>query len=221
MSKQVRQMKQQAEAPLSDNVIIEKILGGEKQLFGDLMRRYNRRVFRVCFSVMQDDLEAEEMMQVAYVRAYERLAQFRFESEFSTWLTRIALNECFARQKKRRRSVPDPHTGNNVSDTETPYKMLVANELRILLEEAVNRLPEKYRTVFVLREVEGLPVADTMTCLGLTETNVKVRLSRAKEMLRDNLSAYYRNHELFPFHLTRCDRVVERVLDAIGVSPAR
>ena len=210
-------MKQQAEAPLSDKTLIDRILRGEKQLFGDLMRRYNQRVFRVCFSVMQDDLEAEEMMQVAYVRAYERLAQFRFESEFSTWLTRIALNECFAQQKKRRRSVPDPRTGNNVSDTETPYKMLVINELRFLLEEAVNRLPEKYRTVFVLREVESISVADTMTCLGLTETNVKVRLSRAKEMLRDNLSAYYKSRELFPFHLTRCDRVVERVLAAVGV----
>lgn len=220
MAKHMIQMDQQAEATLSDETLVTRVLRGEKQLFGDLMHKYNRRIFRICFSIMQDDLEAEEVMQAAYVRAYEKLAQFRFESEFPTWLTRIALNECFAHQKKRRRVAADSYTGENVSDTETPYKMVITNELRFLLEEAINRLPEKYRVVFIMREVEGVSIAETSACLGLTETNVKVRLSRAKEMLRDNLADYYKSQELFPFHLTRCDRVVERVLALISAYPA-
>lgn len=205
-------MNQQQEALPSDKALVAEVLRGEKRLFGELMHKYNRRIFRVCLSVLQDDLEAEEAMQAAYVRAYEHLAQFRFEADFATWLTRIALNECYARLKKRRRLVSDEHAGHHVPDMQTPYNMLVNHELRALMEASVNALPEIYRTVFVLREIEGASVAETATCLDLSESNVKVRLSRAKEMLRDQLSDWYKSHDLFPFHLTRCNRMVESVL---------
>ena len=212
-------MTQQAEIQCTDNGLVTQVLRGEKRLFGQLTHKHNRRIYRICFSVMQDDLEAEEAMQSAYVRAYEHLRQFRFESDFSTWLTRIALNECYARLKKRNRLVSDDHAGHNISDTETPYNRMVTNELRLLIEAAINKLPETYRTVFILREVEGASVAETMACLDLSESNVKVRLSRAKKMLRDKLNDLYKNQELFPFHLSRCNRMAERVLALIGADP--
>jgi len=206
---------------LPDNEIISRILTGEKNLYALLIRKYNQRLYRVGMSIINDDAEVEDTMQVAYIRAYENLGKFEFRSGFSTWLTRILINESLLRIKKRKSlAMKVEAVDNNMNQlslpvSKTPLSGVINKELKTALEEAIRQLPEKYRTVFIMREIEDMNVAETQQCLDLTEANVKVRLNRAKAMLRDTLQNYYRNEDLLSFHLTRCDRVVENVMKQI------
>jgi RNA polymerase sigma factor (sigma-70 family) len=198
---------------LSDNEIIARVLGGEKRLYEVIMRRYNQRLYRICMSIVGDSTEAEEIMQISYISAYEHLRDFGFKSAFGTWLTRITINESLQFVRRRNR-----HTTTEIADahdiptTESPLQSMMNTELRNVLESALAELPEKYRLVFMMREVEEMSIDETKECLNLTESNVKIRLSRAKEMLRQSLSQKYKTEELYGFHLTRCDRVVEYVM---------
>jgi RNA polymerase sigma-70 factor (ECF subfamily) len=207
---------------IPDSEIIARVLQGEKDLYALLVRRYNQRLYRVGMSMINDDAEVEDVMQVAYIKAYENLAQFEFKAVFSTWLTRILINECLLRIRKRKRSFPvDTTTMNNemyqqlTTDTQTPFKKVLNSELKNILQEAIQKLPEKYRTVFIMREIENMNVAETQECLDLSEVNVKVRLNRAKALLRNSLSTYYKKEEILHFHLTRCDRIVDNVMKGI------
>jgi RNA polymerase sigma factor (sigma-70 family) len=101
------------------------------------------------------------------------------------------------------------------TDTQTPFKKVLNSELKNILQEAIQKLPEKYRTVFIMREIENMNVAETQECLDLSEVNVKVRLNRAKALLRNSLSTYYKKEEILHFHLTRCDRIVDNVMKGI------
>jgi RNA polymerase sigma-70 factor (ECF subfamily) len=188
---------------IPDSEIIARVLQGEKDLYALLVRRYNQRLYRVGMSMINDDAEVEDVMQVAYIKAYENLAQFEFKAVFSTWLTRILINECLLRIRKRKRSFPvDTTTMNNemyqqlTTDTQTPFKKVLNSELKNILQEAIQKLPEKYRTVFIMREIENMNVAETQECLDLSEVNVKVRLNRAKALLRNSLSTYYKKEEI-------------------------
>ncbi len=208
---------------LNDEEIISGILAGKKQLFELLIRKYNSRLFRVGMSIINDDMEAEDIMQVAYIKAYEKLSTFRHESSFSTWITRILINESLARLKKRKQYVhmaEDNHSQSDTGANQNPAHKLLNKELSNALENAMLQLPEKYRLVFVLREVEDMSVAETVATLGITEANVKVRLNRAKSMLRDSLSSYYKNDGVFHFHLSRCNRIVANVMSTLGISIA-
>jgi RNA polymerase sigma factor (sigma-70 family) len=159
-------------------------------------------------------------MQVAYINAYENLEKFGFRSSFSTWLTRIFINECLLRLRKRKKSISmnDENMENVMKQDQeprTPVSATVNSELRSILNDAIRRLPEKYRTVFVMREIENMNVAETKECLNISEVNVKVRLNRAKAMLRDLLSAQYSKDDILNFHLSRCDRMVDNVMKTI------
>jgi RNA polymerase sigma factor (sigma-70 family) len=207
---------------LPDNEIITRILKGEKDFYALILRKYNQRLYRVAMSILNDESEAEDAMQVAYINAYDNLGKFAFKSAFSTWLTRILINECLLRLKKRTRSVSmDSEMINNefykfdTTNVQTPFMKTINNELKQALEVAIRQLPEKYRTVFVMREVEGMNVAETKDCLQISEVNVKVRLNRAKSLLRDSLSVYYKNEDILHFHLTRCDKMVGLVMEQI------
>lgn len=206
---------------IPDTEVISRIIGGEKNLYALLIRRYNQRLYRVGMSVINDDAEVEDAMQAAYISAYENLGKFQFKASFSTWLTRIMINECLQRIKKRKRSVPVPEGMNNgiyqqlTTDTETPMKKLLNSELKTILQQAIMALPEKYRTVFVMREIENMNVAETQECLDISEVNVKVRLNRAKALLRSSLHDYYKKEEVLHFHLSRCDRIVNAVMNKI------
>src|SRR5215510_5495540 len=146
------------EASISDEEIVRRVCGGETYLFEIIMRRYNQRLFRVIRAILRDDNETEEVMQEAYVRAFEHLRQFEGRSKFSTWLTKIAVYEAYARGRGRER----------LSDNETYWEDLIAardrspeertfdSEMRLLLERAVDSLPEEHRAVFMLRDVEGM-----------------------------------------------------------------
>ena len=180
------------------------------------MRSYNQRLYRIGMSILNDDQDAEDAMQTAYINAYEHLESFEERSSFGTWLTRIMLNECLARKKKKLKFIMDQQKqpGNQINMI-TPDFVLANKELNGVLETAVNQLPEKYRLVFVLREIEELSVRQTAETLSIEESNVKARLSRAKSMLRGSLQGFMKEN-VYSFHLTRCDRVVDRVLKLIG-----
>ena len=207
---------------ISENEIIRRVLTGEKDLYAILVRRYNQRLYRVGMSIINDDVEVEDAMQGAYIKAYENLEKFAFKSSFSTWLTRILINESLLRIKKRKQflNLNDDMIENEMHQqspgaSQTPLMKIVNTELKAALETAIRQLPEKYRTVFVMREIEDMNVAETQECLDLTEVNVKVRLNRAKVMLQKSLSAFYKKEDLLHFHLSRCNKITEYVMTQI------
>ncbi len=209
---------------ISDHEIITRILSGEKNLYTLIVRRYNQRLYRIAMSIIDDDSEAEDVMQVTYINAYENLGKFAFKASFSTWLTRILINESLLRLKKRGKSI---NMNDDIMDKEiyqqnrievqTPVSKMLNSELKSALEEAIRRLPEKYRTVFIMREIEDMNVAETQACLAISEVNVKVRLNRAKVLLKESLSEFYQKQNILHFHLSRCDKMVERVMKQVEV----
>jgi RNA polymerase sigma-70 factor, ECF subfamily len=216
-----------ASTELKDEDVVARVLAGETALFEILMRRYNQRLYRVSRVILRDDAEAEDVMQDAYVRAYEHLHQFAGKAAFSTWLTRIAIHEALARKRRRgRQQELDalPMNGESMSIMKSsapgPEETTASTQARELLEQAIEKLPETYRTVVVLREVEDMSVADTAASLGVTEAVVKTRLHRAHAMLRKELysRAKDRATDLYQFHAIRCDRVVKAVFERIQAS---
>ncbi|WEK18377.1 MAG: sigma-70 family RNA polymerase sigma factor [Candidatus Pedobacter colombiensis] len=198
---------------LTDETIVQRVLDGEKNLYELLMRKFNPQLYRISMSIINDDKEAEDIMQITYVNAYRQLVNFKHQSSFGTWITRILINESLL-HKKRKLKQEKRLMENKYNDlnNETPLKNLVNKELKTILEKAVATLPEKYRLVFVMREVQGMSTNETMEALELGESNVKIRLTRAKEMLRSELNNY---HQLYEFNLVRCDAVVNYVMQAI------
>lgn len=200
---------------LSDEEIVERIVAGDAALFEILMRRYNQRVYRAVRAVLRDDDQAEDVMQQAYLNAYTHLRQFERRSQFSTWLTRIAVNEALARRGKRRGGEEDETMMELVaSSAPDPEQQTLASELREVMQREVEALSDGFRSVFVLRDVEGLSTAETADTLGISEDLVKTRLHRARTQLRDNL---YRRagvtlESLFAFGNARCDSVVAAVM---------
>jgi RNA polymerase sigma-70 factor (ECF subfamily) len=212
----------QSPGVIPDQELINRILAGEKDLYAWIIRRYNARLYRVGMAMINDDAEVEEAMQVAYIKAYEHLAKFAFRSSFSTWLTRILINECLLRLKKRKTITHLNELVMNSAvfplhspDAQTPASKACNTELRHILEAAIRQLPEIYRTVFVMREIENMNVQETKECLDISEVNVKVRLNRAKSLLRASLSHYYNKEDILHFHCLRCDRMVEQVIRKI------
>ncbi len=204
-----------AAEPATDETIVARVRAGETSLYEILMRRYNQRLYRVARSILRDDAEAEDVMQDAYVRAFEHLESFAGESKFATWLTRIAVNEALHRLRRRSKMGElDPMTSTSAP---SPEKQAYDDELRIVLERAIERLPDAYRSVFILRIVEGLDVADTAEALDLGHEAVKTRLHRARAMLRQDLQRRVgmESSQAFSFHASRCDRVVAGVLARI------
>ena len=180
-------------AEQDDAEIIRQVVQGNTAMFELLMRRYNERVYRAARAIVRDEQEAEDVMQQAYVNAFTHLRQFNGSAQFSTWLTRIAINEALARVRRKRRyevfddelSSEEPFMSRNPS--ENPEQQAFTGELRELLEWAIDTLSDGMREVFVLREVEGLSTSEVAECLGVTEDVVKTRLSRARAALRRDL----------------------------------
>lgn len=214
-----------AQQELKDEEVVARVLTGETALFEILMRRYNQRIYRLARVILRDDAEAEDVMQDAYVRAYEHLYQFAGKAAFSTWLSRIAIHEALARKRRRgRQEELDAMTMNN-GDSMTILKSSAPNpedgtataQMRELLQDAIDHLPENYRTVVVMRQVEEMSVAETASSLGVSEAVVKTRLHRAHAMLRKEIysRANGRASDLYQFHAVRCDRVVKNVFARI------
>ncbi len=210
----------------SDEQVVDRVRAGDTALYELLMRRHNQRLYRVARAILRDDAEAEDVMQDAYVRAYQSLASFEGRAKFSTWLTRIAVHEALSRVQKRSRfqslDGSDSQYGDlmnaAISSDRTPEQKSYDLELWRVLEKAVLSLPDDYRVVFMLRDVEGMSTAETAHSLNLTQENVKVRLHRAHAKLRKELYAAVgaTAAHCFQFHAVRCDRVVNGVFRTLG-----
>lgn len=205
--------------------MIARVLGGETAEYAVLMRRHNQRLFRVIRSVIRDEVEAEDVLQEAWVRAYEHLREFEGRSSFATWVTRIAYYEALARARRSKRWAPvEDEAGEIMPDasrsrrTETPESEAMRSELHEMLESAVDGLPEGQRSVFVLREIEQLSTAEAAESLGLSEEAVKTRLHRARALLRRDLETRMGAAvgDAYRFLGARCDRVVARVMERVG-----
>lgn len=211
---------------LADEEVIRRVLQGETAFFEIIMRRYNQQLYRVALAILKNDLEAEDVMQDAYVRAFQHLGQFEGRAKFSTWLTRIAVHEALARLQRRGRQqsiemafeTNDEQSYDLVSSAPSPEQQASSSEMAGLLEQAILALPDNYRAVLVLRDLQDMDTAEAAECLDTSEENIKVRLHRARKMLRREL--YERvgatSATAFLFLAPRCDRVVENVFRRIA-----
>lgn len=204
----------------TDEEVVERVKAGETALYEILMRRYNQRLYRAARAILKDEAEAEDVMQDAYVSAFQNLRQFEGRAPFSAWLLRIAVNEALGRKRGRQRNTSFEEGNENgeisMSIAETgpdPEQSATRAEMGQMLEEAVLDLPEAYRAVVMLRDVEELSTAETAAALGLTEENVKVRLHRGHAMMREMLFGRVgaEAKRAFPFMGEQCDQVVARV----------
>jgi RNA polymerase sigma-70 factor (ECF subfamily) len=202
---------------LSDADIVRRVRAGDVALFEVLMRRYNQRLYCVARAILRNEHEAEDVMQQAYVNAFTHLDQFAERAQFSTWLTRIATYEALGRLRLRRRAREVDIMNERgrpmdcAAEDPDPEQLAISGERRQALERAIEHLPERYRCVFVLRNVEGLSTAETAECLGVSNDVVKTRLHRAHALLRDHLGRRLARGDVFAFHASRCDRVVAAV----------
>ena len=215
-----------AEVP-TDAALVERIVRGDAHAFETVMRRYNRRLYRLARATLRDDGEAEDALQDAYLQAYRSMHQFRGDAALPTWLSRLVLNACFARLRRNQRRaarVPTLAPGTPLDlDTmiddhsEGPAEAALRAELRELLERRIDALPEEFRTVFMLRSVEEMSVEETAQCLGIPEATVRSRHFRARTLLRESLAREIDDaqRDVFTFGGAHCDRVVSAVLAAI------
>ncbi len=216
---------------VSDGQLVASALAGEGAAFAAIMRRNNRRLYRLARSILRDDAEAEDAVQETYLRAFTRLDAFRGEASLATWLTRIIMNESLGRLRRRRPTAElecadqEAMSGSAAASSSTlpsPEGQAARAEIRRLVESAIDALPANFRTVFILRAVEQLSVEETAACLGILAETVKTRHHRAKRLLREALSRELGGmlEGAFPFAGARCDRINERVLARLGLAVA-
>lgn len=211
---------------IKESEIIQRILCGEKELYEILVRRNNQKLYRVIRSYIKDEAEIEDLMQNSYLKAFTKLYQFRLESSFSTWLIRIGINESLARLKEKGKLIHLNEHSNKLRSNSileipdnkqlNPQDKMIRNEAKQLLENAIDRLDINYKSVYILKEVEGLSLKEISIALDITVANVKVRLHRSKEMLKENLFQITNDKNIFEFGFSRCDRITENVMKHIN-----
>jgi RNA polymerase sigma-70 factor (ECF subfamily) len=213
----------------TETALLERILAGDSAAFTELMRKYNRRLYRVARSILRDDMEAEDALQDAYLQAYRALPDFRTESSLGTWLTRIVMNAALVHRRKAGRlaEIIELGTGAGMDerhcaipprdDAAQPERAALRAQTRRLIEARIDTLPESFRTVFVLRVLEELSVEETSETLGIPEATVRSRHFRARAMLREALASEIdlAFEDTFSFDGARCDRIVDKVLRRI------
>jgi RNA polymerase sigma-70 factor (ECF subfamily) len=219
---------------LDDGALVERARNCDGAAIRLIMQRHNRRLFRVARGVLHDDAEAEDVVQETYVRAFTHLDSFRSEAQLSTWLTRIALNEALGRLRRRRITVElkDIDAINDQGEARViylpsarqdsdPEAAAAQAEVRRLLEHAVDQLPEHFRVVFMLRDIEEMSVEETASHLGLRPETVKTRLHRARRLLRQSLDRTLSSavSDVFPCAGARCARITQTVLTRLGIEP--
>lgn len=205
---------------LTDLDILSRILKGERALYEIIIRRYNPYLFKIGRSYGFNQPNTEDLMQDSFISAYTNLGKFKNHSSLKTWLVKIMLNHCY--QRKQRFSYKNEIPSNVLENqnripmftqvTSQPDKTIVNNELKHVIETAIIEIPEDYRMVFTLRELNGMSTRETAGALNISEANVKVRLNRAKSMLRTEIKKMYSPEDIFEFNLIYCNRIVENVL---------
>ncbi len=208
----------------SDAEVIKRILNGEVFLFEIFIRRYNPCFYRIARSYGFNHHDAEDLIQETHITAYTHLSQFEQKASYKTWVSRILINKC--RYKLRygyfKNEFPSEILSNSTNqaimektkDNQTE-KILLNRELSLVLEKSIQQIPVIYRTVFLLREIEGFSVLETAELLNITPTNVKVRLNRSKALLQKEIEQFYNRAELYSFNLVYCNSIVQKVFDKI------
>ena len=207
---------------LSDADIVKRVLAGDKALYEILLRRNNQKLYRVLRSYFKNSSEVQDIMQNTYLKAYEKLYQFKHESAYSTWLIRIGINEALTRlrEKGRVHHINDANEQDNsgvvlqLPDTNQadPEKIIIRQEAKRILENAIDSLDEKYRTVYILKELEDMSMSEIANCLDISLSNVKVRLHRSRAMLKEQLYELSISNDIFEFGSRKCDLLTERVM---------
>jgi RNA polymerase sigma-70 factor (ECF subfamily) len=207
-----------------DAQIIDRVLGGDIALFEILIRRNNPFLYKIGRSYGYNHQDTQDLMQDSFVDAFKSLSQFEGRSSFKTWIIRVMLNNCFRRRQKFsvkneivREIAEDSRPMFSGSDNENAYKMVVNEELRSVIERALIHMPLDYRMTFSLREVNGLNVAETAEVLGISQANVKVRLNRAKAMLRKEIEKEYLPQDIFEFNLVYCSAILTNVSQVVDI----
>src|SRR5690349_13727366 len=197
--------------------VIQRILDGEIALFEIIVRRFNPYLYKIGRSYNFNHEDTQDLMQDTFIDAYKNLERFEGRSEFKTWIIRIMMNNCY---RKKEKSAFRNEIILEVNDNSRPMftdagsdtdKIIQNRELTRVLEEAMVAIPFDYRIVFSLREINGMNVAETAELLHISESNVKVRLSRAKAMLRNEMEKTYAASTIFEFNLVHCDKIVSNV----------
>jgi RNA polymerase sigma-70 factor (ECF subfamily) len=206
---------------LDDAALIERALQPDRYAFQLIMKRHNRRLHRIARAVLEDETEAEDVVQETYFHAFRHLSEFRAEARLSTWLTRITLNEALGRRRRRRPTVDieaiEPMPSPPDERKPDPEEAAAVAEIRRLLEHALNELPEPFRVVFVMRDVEEMSTEETALLLGVQPQTVRTRLYRARRLLRQALQEKFAAvlTDIFPFAGAFCDRLTQKVLDRL------
>ncbi len=211
----------------ADKDVVEKILSGNSALFEILIRRYNPFLYKVGRSYGFNHHDTQDLMQDTFISSYVKLSQFENRSSFKTWLIRIMLNQCYHKaskhsyKKEQPAEISDNHNSlhmflkNNHSDT---GKSVINSELNKVIEASLEKLSEDYRMTFALRELTGLSVEDTADIMNATPSNVKVRLNRAKMMLRKEIEKTYTPEDIYEFNFIYCDKIVDSVMKEINLT---
>lgn len=213
----------------SDAELAALAAGGDTAAFEAIMRRHNRLLFRTARSILKSDGEAEDALQDAYLHAWRGLGRFRAEARLSTWLVRIVINQSLGRLRRRGAEVIPLETGMDADDTPAesrlegdpdlqPDRLALRTEMRRLMEARIDRLPDTFRTVFMLRAIEELSVEEIALALDIAQATVRTRYFRARSLLREGLSREVdvAMGDAFSFDGARCDRIVTRVLSRLA-----
>jgi len=215
---------------IDDATLAARVLAGDSAAFELVMRRHNRRLFRVARSMLRDSAEAEDALQDAYLAAFQAMGNYRGEASLATWLSRVVVNQCLGRMRRQARRdniVPmvsmegaeeQEHAAMPSDHFDAPDQAYARAELRAVLERKLDELPEAFRTVFMLRCVEELSVEETAHILNIPEATVRTRQFRARGLLRESLAQEIdgAEREIFSFDGERCDRIVASVLRRLG-----
>ncbi|GAB1397187.1 RNA polymerase sigma factor [Saprospiraceae bacterium] len=206
---------------LTDADVISKVLNGEKAMYEIIVRRYNPYLYKIGRSYNYSHDDTQDLMQDTYIDAYKSLDKYEGRSNFKTWISRIMLNNCF---RKKEKSSFKKEVMEEFNEHSTPLFAAAENktativhsrELGTIIEQALDNIPLDYKMVFTLREMNQMSVAETSELLQISEANVKVRLNRAKEMLRQHIEKSYTATELYEFNLVYCNAMVDRVMNII------
>ncbi|HVZ64064.1 MAG TPA: sigma-70 family RNA polymerase sigma factor [Lacunisphaera sp.] len=202
---------------ITDLQAIDEVNRGNREMFEVLVRRYNRQLYRIGFSYLRHHDQTEDAMQNTYLKAFVHLGNFQRQASFSTWLTRIMINECLMLLRRRDRHDEVPVADADDEDTTAPQgaTRMHLKEMKAQLEQAISALPRNLRTVYVLREIQQMTTEETAACLRISPGSVKVNLHRARERLKATLLANAAILELFPYRAEFCDPFTARVMHAV------
>lgn len=203
---------------MEEQELIEDILDGKRERFALLVKANNELLYRIGMSYINNHAEVEDLMQVTYLKAFEKLGKFNHQSSFSTWITRIMINECLMYLRKKERRMEFAYgdiysfTAFDMPDNPSIESTLSNEELKAILEKILLKIPEEYRIIFVLREVQKLSTKEVTAVVGITEENVNVRLYRAKKMLQKLMLTHISDSDIFSYHRKYCNVLTAKVM---------